>query len=96
MVNAIESIQLLEAGGKDAYDARSRETTLISHVYGGYVRQQTTCCACGAHRCGPGVGLGGCGPHGRRPPRLGRRARALAFGVGHCHASATSSKSGPL
>ncbi|GBF87466.1 hypothetical protein Rsub_00177 [Raphidocelis subcapitata] len=37
VVNAIESIQLLEAGGKDAYDARSRETTLISHVYGGYV-----------------------------------------------------------
>ncbi|KAI8475527.1 MAG: hypothetical protein J3K34DRAFT_517344 [Monoraphidium minutum] len=48
VLNAVECIQLLEAGGKDAYDIRSRETTLINHVYGGYVRQQITCCSCGA------------------------------------------------
>jgi ubiquitin carboxyl-terminal hydrolase 36/42 len=33
--------------GAPRLDARSRETTLLHHVYGGYVRRQTLCDSCG-------------------------------------------------
>ena len=40
---AYPRLQLLEAGGKKRYDLRSRETTLIHHVFAGYTRGQIEC-----------------------------------------------------
>ncbi|KAL4424898.1 hypothetical protein ABPG77_002121 [Micractinium sp. CCAP 211/92] len=47
MTEAIEAVQLLEAGGKAKYDLRSRETTFIHHLFAGYTRNQVECLSCG-------------------------------------------------
>ena len=44
-------LQLLEAGGKKRYDLRSRETTLIHHVFAGYTRGQIECLRCAPSCC---------------------------------------------
>jgi hypothetical protein len=61
-------LQLLEAGGKKRYDMRSRETTLIHHVFAGYTRGQIECL-----RCAPGFCFCFCW-------RAGRQARAGKLG----------------
>ncbi|PRW56940.1 meiotic recombination DMC1-like protein [Chlorella sorokiniana] len=47
LMEAIEAVQLVEAGGKARFDLRSRETVLIHHVFGGYTRNQVACRSCG-------------------------------------------------
>jgi hypothetical protein len=43
----VRALQLLEAGGRRRYDLRTRETTLMHHVFAGYTRTAVECAACG-------------------------------------------------
>eukprot|EP01025_Chloroclados_australasicus_P043353 TRINITY_DN462_c0_g1_i3.p1 TRINITY_DN462_c0_g1~~TRINITY_DN462_c0_g1_i3.p1 ORF type:complete len:757 (-),score=84.17 TRINITY_DN462_c0_g1_i3:342-2612(-) len=43
----MESIFLAELGGEDQFDLRTRETTLVHHLFNGYYRQQTMYGTCG-------------------------------------------------
>ncbi|GAB4819385.1 hypothetical protein N2152v2_006431 [Parachlorella kessleri] len=47
LLDCMEAVLLEEAGGKAKFDLRSRETTLVHHVFGGYLRNQVACLSCG-------------------------------------------------
>lgn len=63
LVEAVEAVQLLEAGGKARHDLRSRETCLIHHVFGGYTRSQVRPTGCHLTTSGPALGLCWTSPH---------------------------------
>uniref|UniRef100_A0A383WM21 ubiquitinyl hydrolase 1 n=1 Tax=Tetradesmus obliquus TaxID=3088 RepID=A0A383WM21_TETOB len=48
LLNTLEAIQLTNYGGKERFDMRTQETTLVHHVFGGYLRSQVVCGGCGA------------------------------------------------
>ncbi|XP_024531505.1 ubiquitin carboxyl-terminal hydrolase 15 isoform X1 [Selaginella moellendorffii] len=45
-VDCMQKICLDEAGGETTLDARTQETTLIQHIFGGYLQSQVVCCQC--------------------------------------------------
>eukprot|EP00878_Enallax_costatus_P006492 GHUV01006806.1.p1 GENE.GHUV01006806.1~~GHUV01006806.1.p1 ORF type:complete len:820 (+),score=282.32 GHUV01006806.1:139-2598(+) len=47
LLNTMEAIQLTNYGGKERFDMRTQETTLVHHVFGGYLRSQVICGGCG-------------------------------------------------
>ncbi|KAK9828565.1 hypothetical protein WJX72_000791 [[Myrmecia] bisecta] len=46
--DAMQGIMLREAGGRERHpEVRTQETTLVHHIFSGYMRQQTICGSCG-------------------------------------------------